>query len=267
MQNTLNSLLLLLLVSVASSVNAITLTFAYEDKAQPPYYMGNSNQLLQTKPGIAVEMIQTLAKRIDGLQVTFIRIPWKRALYSLKGNRVDGIFNASYKEERLAFGWYPTKNALHKGPIDTDRRITSMSYSLYHLKSSPIKWLGDWQDLSSELVGAPLGYSIVGDLQKQGIRVEESSSTQSNLHMLLTKRIKVVALQAVTADSFLSARENEKIYDAIEKLSPPLVSKPYYLMLSDAFVTENPALAQRIWDEIQLIREEYSSALYKAYQE
>jgi len=267
MQNTLNSLLLLLLISVASSVNAITLTFAYEDKAQPPYYMGNTNQLGQIKPGVAVEMLQLLTQGIDDLQIKFVRMPWKRALYSLKNNRVDGVFNASYKKERLAFGWYPTTNLKHDGPIDTSRRITNISYSLYKLKTSSVNWQGQWQDLNGQLVGAPLGYSIVSDLQKQGIQVEESDSTLSNLRMLTTRRLKLVALQTVTADSALNEQENKHRYNAIEKLTPPLISKPYYLMLSNRLMIDHPVLAQGIWDEIKLIREAHMPDLLKIYQD
>lgn len=245
----------------------MTLTFAYENKSQPPYYLGDTNQQDRIKPGVAVEMLQILSQRIEGLEVKFVRMPWKRALYSLKTNRVDGIFNASYKKERLVFGWYPTQNFKHDGPIDTSRRITTISYSLYQHKESNIEWKGDWQDLKGQLVGAPLGYSIVGDLQKQGIQVEESDSTQSNLRMLTTKRLKVVALQTVTGDSALNEKANKVNYALIEKLLPPLVSKPYYLMLSSRLVSDHPLLAQRIWNEIEGIRENQMSQLLQAYQE
>ena len=264
----------LLLTLASPSINALTLTFAYENKPQPPYYLGDANQVFAEKPGIAVEMLQKLDQNMDELEIKFVRMPWKRALYSLKSNRVDGIFNASYKPERLDFGRYPTKDAKQNGPIDSDRRITRISYSLYCLDSFAFNWQGDWQMLKGQLVGAPLGYSIVGDLQKQGIEVEESSSTQSNLLMLMTKRINLVALQTISADSILSAQVNQKQtssaqqnYGAIKKLSPALVSKDYYLMLSHGFVRQYPQLAQKIWDEVKRIRVQHSDSLYRAYQD
>lgn len=261
------SMLFVFFSLISSHIIAVTLTFAYENKPQPPYYIGNTNRHAQIKPGVAVEMLQMLSQRIEGLEVKFERMPWKRALYSLKTNRVDGIFNASYKKERLVFGWYPTLNFRHDGPIDTNRRITTISYSLYQHKASQIQWHGEWQVLKGELVGAPLGYSIVSDLQKQGIQVEESDSTQSNLRMLITKRLKVVALQTVTGDSALNEDENKARYALIEKLTPPLISKPYYLMLSSRLVADHPLLAQRIWNEIKWIREEHMPSLLQAYQE
>lgn len=258
---------LFVLVLISIPVNALTLTLVYEDKPQPPYYIGESNQVLEGKPGVAVEMLQQLSQRIDGLTIDLKRMPWKRALYSLKANRIDGVFNASYKKERLAFGRYPTTDLTSEGPVDTSRRIATISYSLYQLRDFPIEWQGYWHDLTDKVVGAPLGYSIVGDLRKKGIKVEESNSTQSNLAMLINKRLKVVALQTVTADSILAEKQYDKRYAAIEKLVPTLISKAYYLMLSNDFVNQYPVLAQRIWDEIRLIREEEGPGLFKRYQD
>jgi polar amino acid transport system substrate-binding protein len=40
----------------------------------------------------------------------------------------------------------------------------------------------------------------------------------------------------------------------IEVRYPPLVEKPYYLMLSRQFVATEPALAERIWNTIAEVR-------------
>lgn len=248
-------------MSIASSAEASSITLAYEDKTQPPYYFGDTDQVPDVNPGVAIEMIKLLEQRIDGLEVELVRMPWKRALLSLKSDRVDGVFKASYKKERLKYGWYPTTNFKHEGPIDKSRRMTIMSYSLYQLKESLFSWQGEWQDLKGKIVGAPLGYSIVESLQKQGIHVEESMNTDSNLRMLMARRFDLVALQTVTADGKLIEHKNIKKYAGIEKLKPPLTSKPYYLMLSNGFVQAHPILAQRIWDELKLVREKHLISL------
>ena len=41
----------------------------------------------------------------------------------------------------------------------------------------------------------------------------------------------------------------------LEKVKLPLEEKAYYLMLSNAYVADNPAYAARIWDEIERQRE------------
>jgi len=46
----------------------------------------------------------------------------------------------------------------------------------------------------------------------------------------------------------------------IEVLPTPLVEKPYYLILSHAFVAQQPELAARIWKAIEEVR---TSAFYR----
>ena len=243
-----------LLFTINLTANAVELTVAYEDKEQPPYYMGNTLLVPDDKPGISVEIILMLEDMIDGLEVKLERCPWKRCLHSLKYNKANGVFNASYKKPRLELGWYPTTNGMLDGPVDESKRITLISYSFYTLKDSEVKWDGvNIQNVRNRMVGAPAGYSVVTDLQQKGMIVDESPSSESNLERLILKRIDAVALQDVTADNILLS--NPLKFATIEKKSPPIVTKAYYLMLSHEFVNQNPDLAQKIWSTVKVIRE------------
>lgn len=233
---------------------------AYENKEQPPYYMGNSGEVLP-KPGVAVEMVKLLEKEIPGLKITLIRLPWPRCLSELKKNEVQGIFNASFKTERLKIGAYPKKD----GEVDPGRRITTITYSLYKLKTSSIKWDGKRFYNVKGPIGAPRGYSIVKDLEKKGITVDEANSTLANLIKITSRRIEAAALQEVTADSIIESNQAE--FSDIVKISVPLAEKPYYLMLSLQFVAENPELAEEIWSAIARIRETQLKELAKKYME
>jgi len=235
------------------NAHAVELTLSYEDKEQPPYYMGNTEKVLDDKPGVAVEMVLMIENMVDDLTVRLRRTPWRRCKLELKHNRVDGIFNASYKKERLKIGCYPTTNNKPGGPVDISRRITKISYSLYTRKDIRMNWNGEDISAIEKTVGAPLGYSIVGDLEKAGVSVEEAPSTTMNLQKVLWKRIAAAALQDVTADSII--RSDPSLYQSIRKLEPPLVTKPYYLMLSREFVGKHPELAEGIWDAVKVIRE------------
>jgi polar amino acid transport system substrate-binding protein len=233
---------------------AVELTFAYEDKEQPPYYMGNSLLVPEYYPGVSVDIMKRVGEMIDGLDVKLVRCPWKRCLYSLKNNHISGVFNASYKQSRLDYGWYPTIDEEHDGSVDISKRITYLTYSFYKFKGSQVEWDGQTiSNFQSRTVGAPFGYSIVSDLRKKGFTVDESPSTKSNLEKLLLKRVDLVALQDVTADSLIQS--NSKIFVNIEKLKPAFITKAYYLMLSHNFVEKHPRIAQQIWDTIKIIRE------------
>jgi len=198
---------------------AMELIVAYENKEQPPYYMGNTTNITN-KPGVAVEMIQNLGSTINGLDLKLKRMPWKRCKKAIKHNKVHGIFNASYKKSRLELGWYPTTDKTHRGPVDISRRITNISYSFYKLKGTDIGWNGKNYNYIKGTIGAPLGYSIVGDIRKKGGTVYERPSTIDVIEMLLHKRYSVVALQDVTAASLIKSIPDK--YNHIERITPPI---------------------------------------------
>nr|WP_246433934.1 transporter substrate-binding domain-containing protein [Spirochaeta isovalerica] len=240
------------------------MVIAYEDKEQPPYYLGNGSGVPGSDPGIAVEMVLQLERKIDGLTIELVRLPWPRCLYSLKNNQVDGIFNASYSKERLEIGWYPTVDGTLEGPVDTSRNITVISYSLYTKAESGLDWNGSvFTGISQLSLGAPLGYSIVSDLKLSGYRIFEFQSTEGGFLMLERNRLDGIVVQDITGDSIL--RKNVRLYKDIVKVTPPVATKEYYLMLSDNLVGRNRSLAEQIWSELASIRNRHLSELEDKY--
>ena len=239
---------------------------AYEDKEQPPYYLGVGDVIPKDYPGIAVEMILSIEQYLEPLKITLVRLPWSRCLLYLKEGKVDGIFNASFNAERLLYGWYPTENGLHSGTIDSSKRITNISYSLYKLKDSTIDWDGShFQNLGDSELGAPLGYSIVNDLIKMKIGIYQFQSTKNGFEMLMRRRIPGIVVQDVTGDSILL--QNYDRFMSIEKDVPEVISKDYYLMLSNLFVRENSDLAQKIWETLAFVRTNHMADLFQKYSE
>ncbi len=242
-----------------SHVSAETiLRVAYEDKVQFPYYMGDGATIPEDKPGSAVELVQLLETKIPDLRVELKRFPWKRCLSNLKDGQVDATFNASYKKERLAMGAYPEKD----GNVDTARRLTTISYSIYTTKQAEFVWDGkSFLNLDGK-IGAPTGYSIVGDLKKMGVDVAETGSTEANLKKVLAGRVAGAALQDVTGDFYVRSK---KEFNDLVKVTPPLKTKPYYLMISHQFKQANPELAEKIWDAIAELRESNLTQLSEKY--
>jgi polar amino acid transport system substrate-binding protein len=248
----------LFLAAVRPAAAETVLHIAYEDKTQFPYYMGDT-QRVQEKPGAAVELVKLLEERIPGLQIKFSRYPWKRCLAMLETGQVDGIFNASYSPARTRIGEYPWKN----GQVDPTRRLTTISYHLYSRPNADLGWNGKaFEDTDLE-IGAPLGYSIVNDLENLGVSVMKVRSSRQSLQLLDAGRVDAVALQSVTAD-FLLRRSTDQL-EGIVRIDPPLKTKPYYLMLSRQFKSANPELAEQIWDGIGQLREEMLETLSQSY--
>ncbi|MCP4367583.1 MAG: amino acid ABC transporter substrate-binding protein [Deltaproteobacteria bacterium] len=226
----------------------VKVTFGYQDSKNYPFQTGDGLHINWEKPGIAIEMIQLIEKKVN-IDITFKRFPWKRGLVGLEKGTIDGLFSASYKPTRLKFGAYPMKN----GQIDQDRRSYYNSYCLYKINGSPISWNGiEFANLKYGL-SAVRGFSIVDDLRKKGISVYESSNTTKCMDLLIHGRVDGVAALELAGDSILRGKKN--IFGKIIKVKPPLRTKAYYLMLSHQFIGRHSELSEAIWDAIAEVRE------------
>ena len=247
-------------VSAASATGTpeTVLRVAYENKTQFPYYMGDTQKVM-SEPGAAVELVMLLEERVPGLRIEFRRFPWKRCLAMLKAGKVDAIFNASFNTARLGIGEYPWKD----GKVDSSRRLTTISYYLYAWPDAPIEWDGSAFANTDIEIGAPLGYSIIADLEGLGVMVAKARSSMQNLRLLAARRVDAVALQSVTADFLLEENASELV--GIVRTEPALRTKPYYLMLSHQFKADNPELSEQIWDAVADLREERLEEIAQSY--
>ncbi|MCG7497247.1 transporter substrate-binding domain-containing protein [Vibrio sp. Of7-15] len=245
---------LVVFYSVASSVHAKTLILAYESKPNPPYYYGDGPHLESDTPGVTIEVLHRVAERFD-IEFKFKRMTWVRVLDAVRANQVDGIFHGSFKPERMKIGVYPM---LDSQP-DPTRQIMSQSYYLYKRKGAPIEWDGSKFHQITGPIGITRGYSITYDLTAMGIEYEESVSQYVGLKKLQVDRVAgMVDLEGIT-DPKLQLYQDE--FTDVIKVSPPVKSKPYYLIFSHQFYSENTELAEAIWQEIKAIRssEEYGN--------
>jgi polar amino acid transport system substrate-binding protein len=222
-----------------------TLTFVYETQANPPRYLGAGTAINWDRPGLTLELLRALGARLQ-VNLEISRYPWKRGLYLVETGEADGIFHASYKPERERIGVYP-KTA--DGAVDPSRAIFTQAYFLHVLRGSPVRWDGTTiTGLGDAAVGATAGYSIVADLERMGVKVETGKIQGINLNKLVAGRIAAYAeLENMAAAAIAS---DPAAYGEVVKLEPALISKPYYLLLSHAFVERDPALAAAVFDTI-----------------
>lgn len=229
--------------SLFSAQPEINLVFA--DIESYPIQMGFGREI-SDPPGLAVELIQKAAKELN-IEVNITRIPNKRILKELEIGRVDGAFCFSYKKAREDAAIYP----FMEDGLDSSRRITSISYYLYTLDNSPLKWDGVTFINLKGALGGNSGYSIVKDLRDKGIEIEEAISIDQNLKKLKSGRITGFAGQDITTDQYLIKTE----YANIKKHPIPLATKDYFLIFSHQFVTNNPILSEKLWDKIGELRD------------
>lgn len=238
---------LLVFHSMVTQVYAKTFILAYESKSNPPYYFGDGPHLESETPGVTIEVLHRVAERLN-IEFKFERMTWVRVLEAARANRVDGIFHGSFKPERMKLGVYP----MTENQPDPTRQIMSQSYYLYKKKGAPIEWDGNKFHQITGPIGITHGYSITYDLTEMGIEYEESASQYIGLKKLQVDRVAgMVDLEGIT-DPKLQLHKHE--FTDIVKVSPPVKSKPYYLIFSHQFYSENTELAEAIWQEIKAIR-------------
>ncbi len=215
--------------------------FVTQDKQDFPWVIGDTTAIPADRPGASIDLVRAIAAKL-GITIEIRRYPWTRCLETeLKNGSADGAFLASYKAEREAFGLYPQKD----GKTDPARRVNTSTYSFYRLKSSTWNWDGKTASGPGGPVGVPGGYSVSDDLKKMGMDVVSSANTEVNFRNLLNGRLALVATLELDGDYLLET--NAAFTGKIEKVAIPVVSKPYYIMLSRQFVAKEPELAARIW--------------------
>lgn len=222
----------------------------YEDEDSYPW-------VLKDRPGRNILMLQMVEERL-GSKIEMTPLPWRRCMLSVKEGIVDAAFKISYSAARAAeLGNYPMAG----DKPDVSRRMLTLSYSLYRLKGTAVDWDGKTLKIKGS-VGAQSGFSAVEQMRSWGIKVDDgSSSADTNLKKLLLGRFDAVALQTEEGD--FRVKSNPQFKARIERMSPALVEKPYYLIFSKQFAVAHPEHVNAVWDTIGQVREsaEYLSVV------
>lgn len=215
----------------------------YDVFANPPLILGTGTAIDPARPGLTIELLRMAADHAH-VAIALSRTPWERGLYLIQTGQADAIFAASYVEARLRYGVYPMKD----GQPDTSRKLFDQSYRLYVRAGSGIGWDGRTLTNLHAPVGATPGYAVVPVLRAMGVAVEEEPSHLANLRKLVAGRLDGYAELDMHVRPLL--RADPKAFGNIVELSPPVLTKPYYLMFSKIFYARTPAVAERIWDAI-----------------
>lgn len=210
--------------------------------------------VLKDRPGLNIVLLKAVEQKL-GVKLELNAQPWKRCQSELKDGVFDGIFSASFKTDRLEIGVYPMVG----DKTDDSKAMMMDGYTLYRLKGGSAKWDGKVLTVAGS-VGAQPGYSIIDQLKSLGAKVDDGArSADDNLKKLIAGRVDAVALQSLEGENSLNT--NTEFSAKIEKVSPPLVNKPYFLMLSKQFAGQHPEFAKELWNTVAQVRE---SADFKA---
>ncbi|MDA3962027.1 MAG: transporter substrate-binding domain-containing protein [Planctomycetota bacterium] len=229
----MRGVLALLVALFGLAAPASELVIAHEDSPVHPWVYPDGR-------GLDLELIQSGADRAK-ITVRFEVMPWKRCLAMLAAGKIDGVSSASYNQERSAYAAYPRNAA---GQLDLSRCLHYDSYALYRKAGlATPSWDGEKIGGLTGAVGAQTGFSVIPQLLALGARVDDGSKDiEPIMHRVLSGRVAAAAFLSRSADHVLATDPNFR--GQIERLDPPLVTKPYFLILRPGL---SKALREKLW--------------------
>lgn len=203
-------------------------------------------------PGINIELYKQIAQNLK-FNIDWVRAPFPRCLALMSVGEVDIVNAASYKVEREQFGLYPRKRT----EVDESKRLKYDTYKAYVRQNSQITWDGNrFENLQKGLVLIEIGASIGTLLTSLNLNVQEIASIDRSFLMLSLGRAEVVVTNAYNRPNSL--------HD-IRILSPEIIRKPYYLMISTQFYRQNPDLSELIWQASAELQVEQHDIIMEGY--
>lgn len=204
--------------------------------------------LMGGKPGYVQIMMSHVEKTV-GFPIKVTPMPWKDCLAGVKAGTIDGAVSASHNKERAEYADYPMNL---NGEVDATRRMYRTSYHFYKGKGKALAW--DGKALKADgLLGAQQGFSVVAQLKELGAKVEDNTPTADEvLKRVAAGKYLAGVVQVNEGDATLS--ENSALRDAVEKVNPALVEKPYYTIFSKTYTAKNASTARAVWNAILKVR-------------
>lgn len=248
---TILTILVLTLSSAAkASSSGQVLTFCYENQELFPHYLTNDIDVPEHKPGAAIEIMQKLDQQLTDLEFKFVRMPWKRCLNQLESGKVDALIGR-YTDDRAKFAVYPRTN---EGSLDNTKAISVTTSCFIHDNSLSLEWDGNKLKVQQpQGLIAPMGYSLVDDLEALGFDVYESSNIGLAHKLLFNGKFHV---------SLSDCKLKNKPDHIIENPIP--VTREYgYLLFSKQYAKANGDITKRVWRQLQLIDKDSIYSKYK----
>lgn len=205
--------------------------------------------------GLHIDIIRKALQKL-GYEPLFTPMPWTDCLNLAKAGKIDAVATSSYKEDRAAYLNFPSGAAVDK---KSPSRVSQVDYRVITSTFNKDGTQSNYQfngvlTTIPEPVRVTTGYSIIADLQKEGVTVQEGKNSLQNFKNLITEKTGSV-IDLEEAAVYLDSQKEFKGKLTIQPHS--LTSKSYYLAFTkDGSISLEDA--KRIWKEIATVRDDQS---------
>ncbi len=205
----MNKVLFCLLMLLAPLLNAQSITLANGEWA--PYLSENLKNY-----GYMSQIVKE-AFAEEGIEVSFVFLPWKRGFEDAKSGTYAGSLIWGHNEDRAQHFLYSDS-------------VAKLGTSLFHHKDTTLEW-SKAEDLSKYKIGGVIGYAYgVEELEKAGVlKIDRIGKDEGNYKKLNTGRLDLVL------------EDTEVGYETINRLGlsdtltadpTPLTSRDYHVIIS-----------------------------------
>ncbi|HSV29362.1 MAG TPA: transporter substrate-binding domain-containing protein [Candidatus Omnitrophota bacterium] len=179
----------------------------------PPYTVGSGAVV----DGVHTRMVLEAFRRV-GLKATIDSVAWERCWNELAKGSYDGIYSASYNDERAQVARYPWTP------------LQSLSYVAVVRRGQGRDWTGDDLGKLPQPLASPRGYSITAILRKAVGAVDDGAMKDAqNLEKLVAGRVGTAVVEAAVARVLI---RDMGIADRVEVLPAPVgPPRDYFLVI------------------------------------
>lgn len=202
--------------------------------------------------GLHIDIIRAALHSL-GYEAQFKATSWKQCLKDAEQGRVDAVATASYRDDRAAYLNYPAGAAVDK---KSPWRVSQVGYVLVTPalnktgKKNTYHFNGNFKTVP-EPVRVPIHYSVIQDLAKEGLTVQEGKNSLYNFKQLIRERTgSVVDIEEVARHFETQPQFADKFIIQQKRLN----YKSYFLAFSKSGAVKRKE-SEMIWSKIAKIRD------------
>jgi polar amino acid transport system substrate-binding protein len=169
--------------------------------------------------GKLLERVVTEAFKLEGVEVKYEYLPWKRSMSKVQDGESLGTFPWNKTPEREAGFVFPKTSLIRDDAV------------YFHLKSKAFDWK-TIDDLKNYKVGVTVGYKEEGVYQKNGIKADSVPTEDMNYKKMLAGRIDVYQTSKVVGYSSIAKLFTPQEAKLFTNHPKPVEQAEYFLLFS-----------------------------------
>ncbi|TCS38087.1 transporter substrate-binding domain-containing protein [Reinekea marinisedimentorum] len=234
---------------------AESFTFCLEDQANPPFIHG-PNDWGQSDNGLFPDLVAIAAKEA-GMDIQYIRRPWKRCQQSLKQGEVDALYAFIYTAERDQWAAFP------KTKGQPDQRYAYLgNYKVFTHKNSSLNWDGTAFSDPQAMVQSIPGYVADQRLKAMQIMPQIELQPMQGLEMVSRGRIDGYVIDRLIGWELAHLLN---IADSVKTIEQPFMEQPWYIAFSKQAYGHSRPEIEAFWTALEQARIRYSPTLEAKY--